>query len=239
MKSNNNLASIFHRNFFHSSLNVVKYLIAFSIFITPISSCNSPSTLITGSWFNQSGFDATKISKVFIAALTYDLKLKGAVEEAFAQEATLKNISSIKSIDHFKPGTLTSATGKAPEKSVILESIKTTGADAILTVNLKNSQDATRYVPGTTMYQPVQSNNYYNNFYGYYQTAYSEVHTEGYFTTDKIYFIECNLYNAKNEELLWSAQSETTNPSKIESFAKEYAKVIVEQMKSDRINKSK
>src|SRR5688572_13243307 len=210
----------------------------FFFLVICFSSCSQPTTMITGSWLNQSGFEAIKINSVFIAALTNNIEVKEAVEEAFAKEATLKNLTSLKSIDFFKDFA-PDITGKPPTKEEILNKIRSTGSDVILTVNMKDSKSETRYVPGSTTYQPIQSNNYYNNFYGYYQTAYTEVYTEGYYTSDKVYFLECNLYNTKNEELIWSSQSQTTNPSKIEAFAKEYAKLIVEQMKTDRETKSK
>ena len=213
-------------------------MLSFLFQVVFIGSCSQPKTLITGSWYNQSGFEAVKIKSVFIAALTNNIEVKGAIEEAFAKEATLKSMTSLKSIDFFKDFA-PDISGKPPSKEEILNKIRATGSDVILTVNLKDSKSETRYVPGSTTYQPIQSNNYYNNFYGYYQTAYTEVYTEGYYTSDKVYFLECNLYNTANEELIWSAQSQTTNPSKIEAFAKDYAKVIVEQMNSDRMTKSK
>ena len=200
------------------------------LLISFIGAC-APSTMITGSWLNKSGFEGKQFKSVFIAAMTSNMAVKNAIEEAFAREATARNIRSIKSIDFFKPKMNVT---EPPSKEEILNQIRATGSETILTVNLKDKENQTRYVPGSNSYAPVQSNNYYNSFYGYYQTAYVENYTEGYYTTDKVYFIECNLYNAANEELLWSAQSETTNPSKIESFAKEYAALVVAQLQKDR-----
>jgi hypothetical protein len=192
--------------------------------------------MITGSWLNKSGFEGKEFKSVFIAAMTSNMSVKSALEEAFAKEAAARNLKSIKSIEFFKPSM---NTGTVPDKVEILNRIRESGAETILTINLKDKENQTRYVPGSSTYSPTQSNNYYNNFYGYYQAAYVENYTEGYYTTDKVYFIECNLYNTANEELLWSAQSETTNPSKVEAFAKEYAAVIVAQLKSDRLLKGK
>ena len=208
-------------------------LIFFGMFFLVLS-CSQTSTLITGSWLNKSGFEGKTYKSVFIAAITRYLEIKGAVEEAFSQEATKRSITSIKSIDFFKPGSI-EQDKTPPVKEDILNRIRASGSQAILTVNLKDSKSSTRYVPGSTSYEPVQSNNYYNNFYGYYKTAYSEVYTEGYYATDKVYFIECNLYDATNEELLWSAQSKTTNPKNIDKFAQEYAALIVERLRSDRL----
>ena len=184
---------------------------------------------------NSSGFEGKQFKSVFIAAMTSNMSVKGALEDAFAKEAAANNFKSVKSIELFKPGM---RSGELNEVQ-ILNTIRTTGSETILTINLKDKENQTRYVPGSSTYSPVASNNYYNNFYGYYTTAYVENQTEGYYTTDKVYFIECNLYNAANEELLWSAQSQTTNPSNIDAFAKEYASMIVARLKSDRVMKAK
>jgi hypothetical protein len=53
---------------------------------------------------------------------------------------------------------------------------------------------------------------------------YGSVYSPGYYTTDKTYFLECNLYDLKQDgKLVWSGQSETYNPSSLESFAKSFA----------------
>jgi len=206
------------------SLTVVALVMSF------FNAC-APSTVITGSWLNKSGFEGKQFKSVFIAAITSNMSVKSALENAFAQEASVRNLKSIKSIDFFKPKLNTTT---PPTKEEVLKMIRDTGSETILTVTLKDRENQTRYVPGSSSYSPANSNNYYNNFYGYYQTAYVETYNEGYYTTDKVYFIECNLYNTENEELLWSAQSETTNPSKVDAFAKEYAALVVAQLKKDR-----
>lgn len=55
----------------------------------------------------------------------------------------------------------------------------------------------------------------------------------GYYVTDKTYFLETNLYNAASGQLVWSAQSETVNPTSIDAFAEEYPEVLLERMVKD------
>ncbi|WP_181276818.1 hypothetical protein [Arcticibacter pallidicorallinus] len=45
--------------------------------------------------------------------------------------------------------------------------------------------------------------------------------------------METNLYNAKTEELIWAAQSETYDPSSITDFLKGYVKSNYERMQKD------
>jgi len=55
----------------------------------------------------------------------------------------------------------------------------------------------------------------------------------GYYTTDKNYYLEANLYDAATEELVWSSQSETTNPSSIETFSRSFSTTVINQLIKD------
>ena len=49
--------------------------------------------------------------------------------------------------------------------------------------------------------------------------------------------METNIYDAETEELLWSAQSETYNPSDFENFVKGYVNTLFKQLEKDGIIK--
>jgi hypothetical protein len=71
----------------------------------------------------------------------------------------------------------------------------------------------------------------FGGYYGY--MAPSIYSTPGYTTTDKTYFMEARLFEAASENMVWSAQSEAYNPSKIDKFSKDYSSMLVEQMQKD------
>jgi hypothetical protein len=58
-------------------------------------------------------------------------------------------------------------------------------------------------------------------------------YSPGYYTTDKIIYLETNLYNLATDELVWSAQSKTTNPADFSSFSREYIYAVLAQLKKD------
>jgi hypothetical protein len=74
---------------------------------------------------------------------------------------------------------------------------------------------------------------YYGRFTGYYSYYNPVMYDPGYYATDKNYYLEINLYDAKTEELVWSAQSETTNPSSIETFSYSFSQLVVNQLIKD------
>jgi len=209
--------------------------IHYLVIIFLVASC-SPNTTITGSWKNKS-HDSSKVYKsVFIAALTANMPARAAIEDAFYEHASQSGLKATRSYEVFKPG---ANTNTPTEKTEIMEKIKATGSDAIFTETIKDVQDQTRFVPGSTTYYGVPTYGYYNNFYGYYSNYYyTPTATEGYYTSDKIYFMECNLYDALTEELIWSAQSQTTNPSKLTSAAKDASRVVYQVRKDKVFNNS-
>ena len=138
-----------------------------------------------------------------------------------------------KSIDAFPPNFETANT-KNPK--AILDRIKqTSDADVIMTVALVDKETEERYVPGSFAYDPLLRFGYYGRYslyWGYRAPLYFD---PGYYVTYKTYYLETNLYDAKTEELIWSAQSATYNPSNMNDFLKGYLKSIEKKLISDGV----
>ena len=117
----------------------------------------------------------------------------------------------------------------------LIQEIKNSGRDAILTIAIIDQTNETRYVPGTTSYSPMYYGGGYGRFGGYYGMYGPTTYSPGYYTTDKNYFIEINLYDLGTQALVWSAQSSTTNPTNINNASQEFAYVVVDKMIKDKI----
>ena len=201
-------------------------MIAFLIFF---SAC-SPSTRITGSWVDPTVRQRPMENRsVFIASLTRNIEVRTKLENEMAAQAATRNIKAVKSIETFSPEFYQSL----PSKQQLLSQIQGTGVTSILTVSLIKKESEQRYVRGNTQYMPYRSFGWYGGFYNYYNYMYPTLYDPGYYVTDKTYFLESNLYDAKTEKLIWSAQSETVNPGSIDAFVKEYPKVLLAQMVKD------
>ncbi len=193
-----------------------------------IVSCGS-STSITGTWERQ---DIQKdYSNVLVAALTPQTGVKATVERQIVQNLEEVGVSASQSIDVLPP----KLSDDDNQKQRIIDAIQTNGADAILTISVIDEETETRYSPGAASYAPYPRFGYYGNFWGYYTHWYPQFYSPGYYSEDKIYFIETNLYDAETENLMWSAQSETYNPVDLESFSEDFAEEIVEQLRNDGI----
>lgn len=75
------------------------------------------------------------------------------------------------------------------------------------------------------------------NYFGYYSNWYPTVSTPGYYTAEKSYFIESNLYDATSEEIMWSVQSQVFNPSSLQKFSRSYMTALVKQLESEKLLK--
>lgn len=214
------------------TINNVFILAVIFVFI----SCSS-SQKVLSSWVNKEELKGKKYSKVFIAVLTQNVSSKTILEYDLAATLNEQGYQTVKSTD-----ALSGSFRDNPNltKDDVLAKVRETNCDVILTVTLLDSKTETRYVPGTGVYAsyaPYPAYGYYGGFgtyYGYYAPA---IYSSGYYTTDKTYFLESNLFDAATEKILWSVQSSTYNPDNIKEFSSRYCKLLVSQAKDDELLK--
>lgn len=191
-----------------------------------LSAC-SPSMKTTSSWTNQdkSVYQNKTFKTVFISVLTSNLELRTKLENEMSIAAKKHGFSVIKSMDKFPPG-------KTPSKEEALTMIRNAGADLIFTTALVDEKSEKRYVPGTSF-----SPSFYGGYRGYYLGT-SAYYQPGYYTTDKTYFLETNIFDAFSENLIWTAQSEVYNPNNIEKACKHYTDLMLESLENDGVIKA-
>jgi hypothetical protein len=212
------------------------YHLAVLLFALAVS-CASSNTRITASWKNPNVSITTPVNdspSVFIAALIRSMEVRTKLENSLAISAEKHNIKAIKSTTVFAPDFYHTL----PSQDQLMSVINPTNVDAILTVSLIKKESETRYVPGSGYgYAPYPRFGWYGGFYRYYNYWYPIIWDPGYYVIDKTYYLETNLYNARNDSLIWSAQSETVNPRSIDLFVRDYPKKLVQQMIKDGLLK--
>ena len=187
-----------------------------------------PSQRVTSSWKNPDYTPGKKYSKIFIAALVSKPNVRNSIENHMAAAARSRGFEVVKSIDAFAPTFTQTA---APDKDAMLNKIRELGCDLIFTIGLVDKQSETRYVPGNTMYAPYPGYGY--GFRGYYGYMYPYAWDPGYYTTDKTYFMEGNLFVTETEVLIWSVQTESYNPESIDKFSQGITDVMMERAEND------
>jgi hypothetical protein len=204
----------------------VNCLVALAL-VTIIGAC-SPSTKIIGSWTGPNT-PSEPYKSIFVTAISENLVARQTIENDIDAILQKDGVEAKSSFDIIPPG----FKATAENKDATVAAIRDGGSDAILTIALLDQTSETRYVPGTTMYSPMGYGGYYGRFSGYYSYYNPVMYDPGYYATDKNYYLEINLYDAKTEELVWSAQSETTNPSSIETFSNSFSQLVVNQLLKD------
>ena len=184
-------------------------------------SCST--TKIIGSWKDPES--SKGFNNIMVVGLTSDFLAQASVEEHMVDILKRRGgVNAQVSNTVFKPKMKITDEMKAE----VARKLGEQGFDGLLTVALVSIDQQTSYVPGT-VYQPYAYPGYgsYWGYYGYYSPM---VYSQGYYTSNKVYTIEANLYDVASEKLIWAARSETTDPSSLEKFSKEYSKKVVYQM---------
>ena len=198
------------------------------ILITGFCACGT-STKVTGSW-RKANATANGYKNIFVTAMSSNISAKQAVETGLQRQLEGKGLRVEKSMDIFPPN-FSTQTGQ--KREYVVSKIQATGADGILTIALLKQETESRFVPTGGYWNPGLRYGYYNRFWNYYSNWYPSLNAPGYYDNSKVYYLETNLYDARTEELIWAAQSETYDPSSIDSFLKGYIKSIYERMEKD------
>jgi hypothetical protein len=191
----------------------------------------SQSQMVMNSWVNREELKGQTYNKVMILAMTQNWENRKTVEEALELAVEKEGKECVKSNEVLTPGT---STMTLRDKELILQKVKELNCDAIFTVSVKDAKSSDRYVQGTVVaYAPYPYHSYYGSFNGYYGYMYPVMSTPGYYTNDKTYFLEANLFDASTGKILWSMQSDAYNPAGIKSFSREYAELVIYQIKKE------
>jgi hypothetical protein len=204
----------------------MKKILSLLLLTSYLMSCG-PSQKVTSSWVSQDGPQGAKYKTVFILALVQNQSAKNIIETDLAKAAEARGMKVYKSSEVFA---VNFTKENLPDKQTILEKVRSLGCEGVLSIGLVDKQSETRFVPGTTMYSPYMG--YGGGFGGYYGYMGPMMYNPGYYTEEKTYFMEADLFDVASEKLIWSAQSEAYDPSSISKFSRDYTAVIV-----DRINK--
>jgi hypothetical protein len=217
------------------------YSLLFIVILVIFSSCTTSSpTNLTGSWKSpELAGSAKKFNKIIVFAVVDDLSKRKAAENAVTLELLRKKINAVSSLTFFQPGYFDAdGDGKLDDdktKEVIQEKLKSLGVDGVIIITVKDIKEEEHYVPGQVVsYSPHP--NYYG-YYGYYSSSYNTVYYPGYYETSKEIFLVSNFYDVESGKLLWSAQTETSDPKSLDGFVKSLSQTLVDKLIADKIIK--
>lgn len=186
------------------------------------SSCSS--TKVISSW-SASNPPSYALDKVLVLAIMTDREVLDNTERAMAQELKEHQVNAYSAFDLFGPKRFNGLS-----EQEIVSTLKKSGYTSVMIISLLDKDKETRYVPGSFYYPAYYPGNMH--FYRRYWSIYGSVYTPGYFTTTTKYILEADLYaiNDDDDDLIYSAQTRTYDPSNAHHLAKSFSKSITEEL---------
>jgi hypothetical protein len=178
----------------------------------------TPSTEIVNSWRDPNTvLSSANLNKFVVAALLKNQAVRRQVEDQMASLVPGKAVQSYKEL----------GSGELKENdSACNQRLKTAGFDGFVVMSLVNVDQVSRYVPGNA---PM----YYASWRGNWSMSWRGFYDPGYYTTDKTYNVEINVYSLKSNKLIWSGNTNSVNPDgKTELFAS-VSKTVYNKMKTE------
>ncbi|MEN9686024.1 MAG: hypothetical protein RLZZ28_1810 [Bacteroidota bacterium] len=210
-----------------------KVLAAGITIIALMVSCKTPQQS-TGVWINKEKITGKKFSNIFILVMSADLEARSMLENDLAKIAGEKGYKTVKSIDVMAP---TLQDSKLPSKETIVAKVKESGCDAVFIASLLKKDESVRYTPGQEAYSVQPYYTWSGNYIGYYSHWQPTVSTASYYTQEKAYFMQSNLYETASQEIMWSVQSQVFDPKNIGKFSKSYTSTLVGQLSQEGLLK--
>ncbi|MES1226845.1 MAG: hypothetical protein ABUT20_65835 [Bacteroidota bacterium] len=214
----------------------MKYTRLLLAFVIAFAACSS-SKESTGVWVNTEKMKGKSYNSIFIVVMTADVQARAKLETDLAAAAESKGYKAVKSIDVMPPSLQDPAT---PTKEAIVSKVKASGCDAVFVASLLKQEEDVHYTPGQTSYSVMPYYSTYGTYYGFYSHYYPPVvSTPSYFSKEKTYFMQSNLYDAASEEIMWSAQSKVLTPSSLDNFSTSYTTSLIKQLQKAKLLKKK
>ena len=199
------------------------------------ATCSTPKES-TDVWINKDKIKGKTYSNLFILVVTADIQARVKLEGDLSNVANSRGLQTVKSVD-VMPFDIENP--KKPSKEEVVSKVKASGCDAVFIASLLKKEDRMKYTEGRSAYTPMTNYTPAGNYYAYYSGTYSTVSTPSYYTQDKVYLMQSNLYDAATEEKMWAVNSEVFNPSNIDAFSKSYTKTLISKLKKARLVKKK
>lgn len=112
------------------------------------------------------------------------------------------------------------------DQAVIAKMVEQLGADTVLISRLVSKRSVRVYYPAAVSHRP----HYYGKWPDYYRQGYEMIDAPGYTTEYEYALMETNLYDTRNDNLIWAATTETGVNSLNQTLIKPYIGTILNIM---------
>jgi hypothetical protein len=199
----------------------------FVFLLLVLTGCSSSK--ITHSW-KSSNAEIKSNQKILVLGLIHDNDRN--MQEKMEQHL----VTDLFELGYIASSALKEYGPKAFEKMTeqdVLDKIKNSGFDVVLTIVLLDKSRERYYVPGKIYYSPYTM--YQRGFWRYYTMMNERIYSPGYYEESTRYFWESNLFDVQFKQLIYSAQTESFDPASAEILGHEYGQIIVKNLLKEKI----
>lgn len=187
-----------------------------------VSACSNSK--ITSTWKGSNASTLAPDNKILVLGIIHekDIRLRMQMEGFMVDALKAKGYNAVSAYTLYGPKMF----GNKDEEAV-LSQLHNSSIDEVFTITLLDKARERNFQPGA-MYP-------YSPFWGYYNYWYGRMYSPGYISVDTHFFWESNLYDVSSKKLLYSVQSQSTNPSSAGSMGKDYSTAVVKNMAKEGI----
>lgn len=171
------------------------------------AACSTPTTL-SNVW-RDPNYSAAPMRKVLVVGRVNEETNRRALEDSYASALASHGVQAMQSYRVFPD--------VHADREVVRKHIDAEGYDGALVTTFKGIHTQTIIDPGTS-------------FYGYYGTGWG-----GYVYTDQIVNVETTLWDPHTGKLVWSASSDTDNPSSSNDAISSIVTKVVSTLTDERL----
>jgi hypothetical protein len=176
------------------------------------------------------GIPMPKFQKMLVAAILENYLIRQEFEDAMKMLLAKYGVEGVQSYVVLPPK-------NEMMEGELKQRIKESSLDSVLVVRPRAVRKETEELPTGGTFAPPQG---YHSFWPYWNMAYGNFYPASSTTKEKmIVRVEFNLYNTKDEKLVWSGESGAVNAKEFERRDKEYAQRLVDQLKKDKLIRKK
>lgn len=178
---------------------------------------------VTSSWRGPDTHALAPGNKILVLGFVNekDIRLRMQMEGWFVDALKAKGYNAVSAYTLYGPKMF----GNRSEEAAIGQ-LHNSGIDEVLTITLLDRARERDFQPAT-IYGP------YSPFWGYYNYWYPRMYSPGYVSVNTRFFWESNLYDVSSKKLLYSAQSQSFNPSSASDMGKATSRVVTKNMVKD------
>jgi hypothetical protein len=208
----------------------MKKLLLISIPVLALLFAGCSTSKVTDSWATEKHLKSSE-NRILVLGLFSEKNrdAKRAMENELASDLRKFGYNAVTATETFGPVAF-----RDMNEQQALQKLRDNGIENVVTINLLNKDQQKKYVPGNN-YPPYSPFYGFRRFWGYYSYYQPFNYNRGYYKNSTNYYFETNLYNVNSNELIYSAQTKSFDPSSMNTLANDYARNVVRDMKKKNV----